>query len=54
VVEARRNLETMNTCLYQSALLQRRIEDETVVGWNWKIGIQEQIGARDGLMEIET
>jgi hypothetical protein len=54
VVEASSDLETMNSCLDQSAWLQRKVEDETVRGWEWKSGIQEQIGLWDALMEMET
>lgn len=50
---AREDLKTMKGCYMQNLQLQGMIEGEAKVGWEWKTGIEEQVGMRQGLLEME-
>jgi hypothetical protein len=53
IEEAREDLKTMKGCYMQNLQLQGMVEGETKEGWEWKVGIEEQVGLREGLLEME-
>lgn len=53
IEEARMDLWSVKGCGWRNMQLQGMVEGETRVGREWKKGIEEQVGVREKLLEME-